>query len=78
MEGGQKVGVDDYLQTHSLQDLEGLIEVPRPKPEPAKPAIELLPEPPKVLSWLLAWIDGHAYAATWLSLKITTTGSGSV
>jgi hypothetical protein len=66
------------LQTHSLQDLEGLIEVPRPKPEPAKPAIELLPEPLKVLSWLLAWIDGHAYAATWLSLMITTTGSGSV
>ena len=50
LEGGQKVGVDDYLQAHSLQDLEGLIEVPRLKPEPAKPAIELLPEPPKVLS----------------------------
>jgi hypothetical protein len=72
-EGGQKVGVDDYLLSHSLQDLEGLIEAPRPKPVPAPPVIELLPQPPHVLSRLLAWIDGHAYAATWLSLKITTT-----
>jgi hypothetical protein len=73
MEGGQKVGVDDYLLSHNLQDLEGLIEAPRPKAVPAPPVIELLPQPPNVLSRLLAWIDGHAYAATWLSLKITTT-----
>ena len=73
MAGGQKVGVDDYLRTHTIQDLEGLVEAPRPQPEPAKPVIELLPEPPNVLSRLLAWIDGYAYAATWLSLKITKT-----
>jgi Domain of unknown function (DUF3854) len=72
-EGGKKVGVDDYLLTHTLEDLEGLVEAPRPQPQPAKPIIELLPEPPKVLSRLLAWIDGHAYATTWLSLKITIT-----
>ena len=58
---------------HTLQDLEALIEAPRLKPEPAKPVIELLPAPPKTLSRLLAWIDGHAYAATWLPLKITIT-----
>jgi hypothetical protein len=70
---GKKVGVDDYLRTHTLQDLEGLVEAPRPAPEPAQPLIELLPEAPKVLSRLLAWIDGHAYAGTWLSLKMTLT-----
>jgi hypothetical protein len=69
---GKKVGVDDFLVAgHSLQDLEDLIEAPRLKPEPAKPVIELLSAPPKTLSRLLAWIDGHAYAATWLPLKVT-------
>jgi hypothetical protein len=71
---GKKVGVDDYLVAgHTLQELEALIEAPRLKPEPAKPVIELLPAPPKTLSRLLAWIDGHAYAVTWLPLKITIT-----
>jgi hypothetical protein len=69
---GKKVGVDDYLVAgHTLQDLEALIEAPRLKPEPAKPVIELLSAPPKTLSRLLAWIDGHAYAVTWLPLKVT-------
>ena len=69
---GKKVGVDDYLVAgHTLQDLEALIEAPRLKPAPAKPVIELLSAPPKTLSRLLAWIDGHAYAATWLPLKVT-------
>ena len=71
---GKKVGVDDFLVAgHTLRDLEALIEAPRLKPEPAQPVIELLPAPPKTLSRLLAWIDGHAYAATWLPLKITIT-----
>jgi hypothetical protein len=72
-EGGKKVGVDDYLLTHAIQDLEGLIEASRPQPRPAMPIFELLLEPPKELSRLLAWMDGHAYATTWLPLKITTT-----
>ena len=37
------------------------------------PFFELLLEPSKELSRLLAWMDGHAYATTWLPLKITTT-----
>jgi Domain of unknown function (DUF3854) len=73
-DNGRKVGVDDYLVAgHTLQDLEALIEAPHLKPEPAKPVIELLPAPPKTLSRLLAWIDGHAYSVTWLPLKITIT-----
>jgi hypothetical protein len=71
---GKKVGVNDFLVAgHTLQDLEALIEAPRLKPAPAKPAIELLSAPPKTVSRLLAWIDGHAYATTWLPLKMTIT-----
>ena len=46
---GKKVGVDDYLLTHTVQDLEGLIEQPRPQPQAAPPIIELLGEAPKIL-----------------------------
>jgi len=72
-EGGQKVGVDDYLRTHSVQDLEGLIEAPRPQPEPAKPIIRLLDHFPNVMTKPLQLIDGHSYATTWLPLEITRT-----
>jgi len=41
-EGGQKLAVDDYLLTHSVQDLAGLVEGPRPQPQAAKPIITLL------------------------------------
>jgi hypothetical protein len=69
---GRKVGIDDYLVAgHTLQDLEALIEAPRPQPQPAPAHVELLSKPPKTLSRLLAWIDGHAYVATWLWLNIT-------
>jgi hypothetical protein len=70
-EGRKKIGVDDYLRNHTIKDLEGLVEAPRPQPQPAKPLVKLLPEPPKILSRLLAWIDGQAYAATWLWTETT-------
>jgi len=61
---GKKVGVDDFLVAgHTLQDLEALIEAPRPQPQPAPAHVELLLKPPKTLSRLLAWVDGHAYVA---------------
>jgi uncharacterized protein DUF3854 len=73
---GRKLGVDDYLVAgHTLQDLEALIEAPRPQPQPAPAQIALLKAAPPTLSRLLAWIDGQAYAATWLSLKVTATES---
>jgi hypothetical protein len=40
--GGKKIGVDDYLLSHTVQQLEGLIEAPRSQPLPAAPLIELL------------------------------------
>jgi len=45
MEGGKNVGVDAYLRMHTPEDLNGLIEAPRPKPQLAKPIIALLWEP---------------------------------
>jgi hypothetical protein len=72
-EAGRKVGVDDYLRTHSLQDLEGLIEAPRPEPQPAAPIITLLPSAPERLARPLALIDGTAYAATWLHTRLKIT-----
>jgi hypothetical protein len=72
-ENGHKVGVDDFLLTHTLADLDGLIEHPRPQPQAAPPIIELLGEAPKILHRPLMSIDGHSYAATWLWTKTTQT-----
>jgi len=69
--GGQKVGADEYLLTHMVQDLEGLVEGPRPQPQPAKPITELLDEEPPRMTRLLALIEGRGYAATWLPTRTT-------
>ena len=72
-EGGRKVGVDDFLVMHTVHELEGLIEQPRPQPQAAAPIIELLDVEPPSLTRLLMLIDGHAYAATWLWTRTTIT-----
>jgi hypothetical protein len=72
-EAGAKVGVDDYLLTHAIDELEGLVEAPRPQLQPAAPIITLLPEAPQRLTRPLMLIDGQAYAATWLYVKKTIT-----
>jgi hypothetical protein len=71
---GKKVGVDDYLVAgHSLQDLEALIEAPRPQPQPAPSLVELLDEAPACIRRPLALIDGRMYAAIWPYCKVTRT-----
>jgi Domain of unknown function (DUF3854) len=70
---GRKVGVDDYLLHHTVEELEGLIEAPRPQPQPAAPVIELLEEESPRLTRLLAYIEGNGYAATWLPTRTTVT-----
>jgi hypothetical protein len=72
-EGGHKIGVDDYLKDHTVEELEGCIEATRPAPEPAKPKMELLREAPKQITRPLTLLDGHAYAATWLWVRTTIT-----
>ena len=48
---GKKIGVDDFLVAgHTLQDLEALIEAPRPQPQPAPSQVELLDEAPACYS----------------------------
>jgi len=63
--GVAKVGVDDYLLAHTVEDLERLIEAPRPMPKAAAPVVELLEEAPKTIRRPLSLIDGVAYAAIW-------------
>ena len=67
-----KVGVDDWLaQGHTVEDLEALVEAPRPQPQPAPPSIEILDNPPVIMRRPLALIEGRAYAATWPYVKVT-------
>jgi hypothetical protein len=72
-EGGNKIGVDDYLLTHPVEDLEGLVDAPRLQPKAAPPKVELLPHGPNRLTRPLMLIDGRAYVATWLWTKTTIT-----
>jgi Domain of unknown function (DUF3854) len=74
--GGQhaKTGVDDYLVAgHTLQDLEALMDVPRPAPQPAPSQIELLDSAPATIQRPLALIAGRTYAAIWPYVKVTRT-----
>jgi hypothetical protein len=71
---GKKVGVDDYLVAgHTLQDLEALIEAPRPQPQPAPCQIEVLDSAPACIRRPLTLIDGRTYAAIWPYVKETRT-----
>jgi hypothetical protein len=70
---GKKVGVDDYLLDHNVEELEGLIDAPRPIPNAAPPMVELLDYAPAELHRPLALISGKAYAAIWPYVKVTVT-----
>src|SRR5262249_21907044 len=68
---GGKRGVDDFLLTNTLAELEALIEAPRPQPQPAPSQIELLDEAPACMRRPMALIDGRAYAAIWPHVRVT-------
>ena len=68
---GDKVGVDDYLLNHTVDELQALRDQPPPaEPEPVAPRVEWLDEAPHALTRPLARIDDHTYAATWIHQKI--------
>lgn len=72
--GGKKVGVDDFLVAgHTLQDLEALLDTPRPQPQPAPSHVEVLDVAPACIRRPLALIDGQMYAAVWLHVQVTCT-----
>lgn len=76
--GNGKTGVDDYLAAgHTLQELEALIQGPRPEPKAAPPTYELLDYEPVRMSRPLSLIGGMGYAATWLSVRATIRESVS-
>lgn len=68
-----KTGVDDYLLTHTVDELEALVDAPRPKTKPAPPVIELLDCAPPALRRPLALVGSRAYAAIWPHVKRTVT-----
>lgn len=70
---GEKVGMDDYLLTHSVADLQALVEAPRPAPKAAAPMVELLENAPPSLMKPLQLIESRGYAASWLWAKTTRT-----
>ena len=70
-----KVGVDDYLLTHSVEDLHALAEQPKPEIKLVPPTTEWLLTPPPVLKRPMDYIDGHAYAVTWIHVKTTKAES---
>ena len=72
-EAGHKVGVDDYLLSHTLEELEGLIEGPRPRVSVAAPIIELLEVEPLTIRRPIALVDDRSYVAVWPYIKVTVT-----
>lgn len=71
-----KLGIDDFLaQGGRLEDLQAALvdfSAWQSTLAPgAQESIELLEEPPPVLNRPLALVDGHAYAATWVWVRIT-------
>jgi hypothetical protein len=55
-----KTGVDDYLLTHTVDELEALVDAPRQQAKPARPLIELLDSAPPALRRPLALVGKHA------------------
>lgn len=81
-EGGHKVGVDDYLLAHTLEQLEGLVEGPRLKIGCADPVIELLDFEPTTIRRPMSLVEHidekgnkatRAYAAIWPNAKVTVS-----
>jgi hypothetical protein len=68
---GTKVGIDDYLLTHSMEELKTLVKEPPPAQKAAPPIFELLDEAPATLSRPLAFVEGKSYIATWLWIQKT-------
>ena len=72
-DGQQKIGLDDYLLTHTTEDLRALAVATPAAPTANRPTIELLDAGPATLRRPLGLVDGRAYAVTWLWVKTTTT-----
>jgi hypothetical protein len=61
------------VQGHTVNDLEALIEAPRPEVKAAEPIVELLDTAPAIITRPLTLLNGMAYVATWLHASAKTT-----
>lgn len=77
-----KVGVDDYLLTHTIEELEALVDAPRPQVQAAQSVVELLDEAPLKINRPLALVGNHAYVAIWPHVRVskseTTDKDGNI
>ncbi len=65
-----KQGVDDFLAAgHTIEELNALVDAPRPLPRLSPPQVELLREEPLTLCRPLQLVGNKAYAAAWAMLK---------
>jgi hypothetical protein len=72
--GKNKIGVDDWLAAgHTAEELEELVEGPRPAMKIAPPIVELLDSAPFTIRRPLCLVDGKAYAAIWPYILTRTT-----
>jgi hypothetical protein len=72
--GSNKTGVDDWLSAgHTLEELEDLVEGPRPEIKVAPPVVELLDSAPLTIRRPLCLVAGKAYAAIWPYVLTRTT-----
>lgn len=72
---GAKQGVDDYLLSHTPDELRALVGAPRPRATAAPPHVELLDGAPPRLTRPLALIERQSYAASWLYVRTTVRES---
>ena len=70
-EDGAKVGLDDYLLKHTVEDLEALVEAPRLAVKAAPAQVELLDETPEIITRPLMLLKGRAVAAIWPYVRVT-------
>ena len=66
----KKIGVDDYLLEHTVEDLESLRESPRPQIKAAAPTVELLEDAPLTMRRPIALINKRAYVAVWPFVRV--------
>jgi hypothetical protein len=69
----KKIGVDDFLLIATVEEMEALIEGPRPQITAAVPMMELLDDAPVMIRRPVTLIENRAYVAIWPYVRVTKT-----
>jgi hypothetical protein len=70
---GKKVGVDDFLLKHSIEELESCVEGPRTRPQAAPAVVRLLDHAPRRISRPIALVGNQSFVAVWPWVEVTVT-----